>query len=225
MIKCEWATELGNCNLIFGLGGANKDKSLKEQSVMYQFAHYAKMGGAKIYGTIPFGQVAWEEKLDFSIGIESCYITPQLQERMDAFKNLSQFIIVGSTGTGTYEEIIDTLRTNPLTHIMIMNDDGGNTPLLTLLNANKDKYSNVTVATNRSEFKAIIDNFKRPFIEHNVAELLISAYRNNNDDLYESNLPSVATSSDAFFSSSLEGIKTESVKLNQGTDSFKLGIK
>ncbi|HEX2549145.1 MAG TPA: hypothetical protein VHM20_04895 [Gammaproteobacteria bacterium] len=161
--KCEWASELGHCNLIYGLGGANKDKSLKEQSVMYQFAHYAKMGGCKIYGTIPFGQVAWGEKLDFSIGIESCYITPQLQERMDAFKMLSQFFIVGSIGTGTYEEVMDTLRTNPLTYIMIMNDEGGNKPLVTFLEKHKDKYPNVTVANNRTEFKAAFDKFRMDF--------------------------------------------------------------
>lgn len=161
--KCEWATELGDCNLIYGLGGANKDKSLKEQSVMYQFVHYAKMGGSKIYGTIPFGQVPWEEKLDFSMGIESCYITPQLQERMDAFKTLSQFVIVGSTGTGTYEEVIDTLRTNPLTYIMIMNDDGGNKPLVAFLEKNKDKYPNITVANNRAEFKSAFNTFKVNF--------------------------------------------------------------
>lgn len=161
--KCQWATELGHCNLIYGLGGADKNKPLKDQSVMYQFAHYAKVGGCKIYGAIPFGQVSWEEKRDFSLGIESVYITPQLQERMDAFKDLSHFIIVGSTGTGTYEEIIDTLRTNPLTHIMIINDDGGNEPLVKLLRENINKYPNITVVNNRSEFKLAIDTFKFNF--------------------------------------------------------------
>lgn len=168
--KCEWATELGNCNLIYGLGGADKDKALKEQSVMYQFVHYAKLGGSKLYGTIPFGQVSYEEKLDFSIGIESCYITPQLQERMDAFKNLSQLVIVGSTGTGTYEEVMDTLRTNPLTHIIIMNDDGGNSPLVEFLNENKDKYPNIAIANNREEFKKAVDNFKGNFRKFNVSD-------------------------------------------------------
>lgn len=204
--KCEWASELGNCNLIYGLGGAITDKTLKEQSVMYQFIHYAKLGGCKIYGTIPFGQVCFEEDRDFSIGIESCYITPQLQERMDAFKELSQLIIVGSTGTGTYEEVIDTLRSNPLTHIMIMNDDGANTPLVTFLDENKSKYPNVTVANSRIEFKAALDNFRLSLHESNLNN--ISSIDEDDNNIIQQQ-EYIATNPSGFFSNLVESAKTE----------------
>lgn len=190
--KCEWAAELGNCNLIYGLDGADKDKLLKEQSVMYQFAYYAREGGCKVYGAIPFGQVIWSEKKDFSIGIESCYITPQLQERMDAFKQLSHLIIVGSTGTGTYEEIMDTLRTSPLTQIIIINDDGGNTPLVTFLHDNKSQYPNVTVANSRADFRVALDDFKFNFKNYDEQQKPVSV---NSSALFRPLLASAKTES------------------------------
>lgn len=162
--KCEWASHLGRCNLIFGLGGADKNKSLSQQSIMYQFVYHAKKHGGTIFGTIPYGQVRWEESRDFSqLEIQSCYITPQLQERMEAFKCLSDLVIVGSSGTGTYEEILDTLRTNPLAYLIIINDDGENTPLVQLLGKNKDKYPNSLVASTQEEFQFAVEQFKSDY--------------------------------------------------------------
>lgn len=169
--KCEWASTLGECNLIFGLGGADKNKPLEEQSVMYQFAYYAKNSGCNVYGTIPHGQVRWEESRDFSeLDIKSCYITPQLQERMEAFKELSNLTIVGSTGTGTYEEVLDSLRTNPLTYLIIINNDGANTPLVTFLEKNKGLYPNCIEANTREEFSNAIKSFKWNYQKLNTFE-------------------------------------------------------
>ena len=70
---------------------------------------------------------------------------------------------MGSSGTGTYEEILDTLRTNPLTYLIIINDDGENTPLVQLLEANKDKYPNSFVASTQEEFSLAVERFKSDY--------------------------------------------------------------
>jgi hypothetical protein len=110
---------------------------------------------------------------------------------------------------------MDTLRTNPLTHLMIMNDDGGNKPLVTFLLENKHKYPNVTVANNRAEFKLAIDNFKLNFTKLNLE-------KNPSEEKGEQQKP-VTTSSSAFFSPLLEISKTllKKIKENKLTNKKK----
>jgi predicted Rossmann-fold nucleotide-binding protein len=124
---------------------------------MYQFAYHAEKVGSKILGTIPFEQTSSQECLDFSkLKISACYITPGLQERMDAFR-LSTVFIVGTTGTGTYEEILTILDDKEKLserNFIIFNEDGFNAPLIALMN--KNKCPNVFEVKNRAEFSQAI---------------------------------------------------------------------
>lgn len=183
----EWGDELENCNLIYGLTGFENNKKFHEQSMMYQFAYYAHKRGANIFGTIPYEQALLGESSDFSaLKINSFYITPQLQERMEAFK-LSNLFIVGSTGTGTYEEvftILDEEEKLKERYFIIINEDGFNKSLIALLEKYQNKYSNILVATNREEFKAAICTVRQKFKQANTEEL-IDGYFSNSFNFYQ----------------------------------------
>lgn len=161
---CKWGSELKNFNLIYGLMGRDKSKSFEQQSMMYQFVWYAAQNNCRIFGTIPFEQTKWEEQRDFSqLNIHTFYITENLDARIEAFAKPSDLIIVGSCGTGTYEEVLDILRIDPKRPVVIINDDESNTPLIQYLNNFNHLYSNIVAISNQEQFKEYIDVFYKNF--------------------------------------------------------------
>ena len=132
--------------------------------MMYQFAWYAAQNGCKIFGTIPFEQTRWEEQRDFSqLNIQAFYITENLEARIEAFAKPSDLIIVGSCGTGTYEEVLDILRIDSKRPVIIINDDGSNTPLIQYLNNFNELYPNIIAINDQEHFKEYISTFYKNF--------------------------------------------------------------
>jgi hypothetical protein len=161
---CKWGSELKNFNLIYGLMGEDKNKSFEQQSMMYQFVWHAAQNNCRIFGTIPFEQTKWEEQRDFSeLNIHTFYITENLDARIEAFAKPSDLIIVGSCGTGTYEEVLDILRIDPKRPIVIINDDESNTPLIQYLNNYKQLYTNIFAINNQEKFKEFISDFSKNY--------------------------------------------------------------
>ena len=162
---CNWGSCLSGFNLLYGMGGEKENTSFADQSTMYQFAYNASKAGARVFGVIPHGQTDMEIKKDFSkLDLKGWYITRDLAERMRAFAE-SDVIIVGSCGTGTYEEVLDILRSNPDKPVWIFNNDDTNSSLVTFLNsckiANELCFKNVTAIRYERDFVLAVEAFKQ----------------------------------------------------------------
>lgn len=198
---CQWARALTSFSLLYGLGGADKNKQAEQQSVMYQFVHSLQehsQSPVPVFGVIPYEQVRWEMDRDFR-GLNICayYITPDLGSRLEAFDKVSDLIIVGSTGTGTYEEILDILRRDPARPVIIINSDNSNTPLVKYLESfGKDVFKNIHVASNYEAFEKAVDHcfwqwqavyWGNVTFEHMLKQSLFAGYqtlKTDHHDLY-----------------------------------------
>lgn len=154
---CQWSESLAKFNVIYGMGGADAGHPVSDQSTMYQFAYYAKQKGARLFGVVPLSQAKFEKNRDFTaLNLDGWYITKDLAERMRAFR-VSDVIIIGSCGTGTYEEVFDILRATPDKPCWIINNDGSTTSLIHYLTAN---FNNITVINNKDEFMHAVARYE-----------------------------------------------------------------